>query len=344
MTGRSLALSRCLACARALPANAELEWLPVGRRVAFDAHRGRLWVICDWCAHWSLVPMDARWEAVEELEKESVDRGIVRVATENVALIALGSIQALRVGGAKLHEEAWWRFGQSFRGRHLRYRRITTAGGSIAAAGTVSGMAVLAMVPGALELAAFSWRKVAAAPENARRSGAEAALWFDRRVRYGAVAWRGAAHCAHCHDTLRQLKFQDRMRVTLDADGSVYIRCRTCDPAPDAGYRFGDDAGERLVRRILAYENQAGATDRQLADAVALIANGSVRSAMAGPLLVSNTPRERLVAVELVMTQRAEARALGQEIAELEARWRDEETIASIIDAELTPRPATRTP
>jgi len=34
--------------------------LGVGRRLAFDEWRGRVWVICPKCARWNLTPMDDR--------------------------------------------------------------------------------------------------------------------------------------------------------------------------------------------------------------------------------------------------------------------------------------------
>ncbi len=64
----------CFFCQRALPANDSLEQFPVGRRVAFDPERGRLWAVCPACARWNLAPIEERWEALEELEKLACDR------------------------------------------------------------------------------------------------------------------------------------------------------------------------------------------------------------------------------------------------------------------------------
>jgi hypothetical protein len=50
----------CLRCERALGTNAELPHLPVGRRVAFDAATGRLWVVCTRCGQWNLTPLEER--------------------------------------------------------------------------------------------------------------------------------------------------------------------------------------------------------------------------------------------------------------------------------------------
>src|SRR5512143_3170352 len=56
--------SRCFRCDRSLGKNGELAHLPVGRRIAFDSKKGRIWVICMRCDQWNLVPIEERWEAV----------------------------------------------------------------------------------------------------------------------------------------------------------------------------------------------------------------------------------------------------------------------------------------
>ena len=52
--------STCLYCTSDLGQNQVVEPMPVGRRVAFDAGNGRLWVICCACVKWNLVPFDSR--------------------------------------------------------------------------------------------------------------------------------------------------------------------------------------------------------------------------------------------------------------------------------------------
>ena len=59
----------CIYCSADLGANQALESFPVGRRVAFDAERGRLWAVCGRCGRWNLAPIEERWEAVDEAER-----------------------------------------------------------------------------------------------------------------------------------------------------------------------------------------------------------------------------------------------------------------------------------
>ena len=61
--------STCLFCRHPLGANGVLEHFPVGRRIAFDAAKGRLWVVCRHCTRWNLTPLEERWEAIEEAER-----------------------------------------------------------------------------------------------------------------------------------------------------------------------------------------------------------------------------------------------------------------------------------
>ena len=84
----------------------------MGRRVAYDPGRGRLWVICSTCKRWSLTPMEDRWEALEELEKLTTDKARLLSQTDNIALLRVGPLEVVRVGKAQLTEEAWWRYGR----------------------------------------------------------------------------------------------------------------------------------------------------------------------------------------------------------------------------------------
>src|SRR5690606_5727839 len=61
--------STCIFCNGALGTNEVLEDFPVGRRIAFDAARGRLWVVCRRCERWNLSPIEERWEAIEAAER-----------------------------------------------------------------------------------------------------------------------------------------------------------------------------------------------------------------------------------------------------------------------------------
>jgi hypothetical protein len=80
--------STCIFCHAALGAIEAIEHFPVGRRLAFDAARGRLWVVCPACGRWKLTPIEERWEAVEECERRF--RGtVLRRSTDQIGLARL---------------------------------------------------------------------------------------------------------------------------------------------------------------------------------------------------------------------------------------------------------------
>lgn len=332
-------LKHCLACAREFSKNAELEFLPTGRRVAFDPRRGRLWLVCGWCGHWSLLPIEDRWEAIEELETHARGQAVVLGSTDQVSLLSVGSIEAVRVGRAPAREEAWWRYGKVLRGRRLRYEVITRTGGWFAAAAvTTTVTAAVLMVP---DVAIFKWRSIKAVPGKARQAGAEVAKSFERWFRYGRIAWPGTTQCASCGHVLNGLHFRDRASLLVEPDGSVRVPCQRCE-GPEGWYLISRDEGENMLRRILAYENLAGATDAELRSAMQLIRAGGLDGS--DPLSLDQAERTKLIAVELLLSDRLEARALGLELADVERRWRSEEDVAAIIDRELTPLPKVITP
>jgi len=73
--------STCLFCNRPLGSNESIEHFPVGRRLAFDAAKGRLWVVCPSCERWNLTPLEERWEAIEE-ERQVVEVYRARLSLE----------------------------------------------------------------------------------------------------------------------------------------------------------------------------------------------------------------------------------------------------------------------
>ena len=134
----------CIYCKKPLDTNEVIESFPVGRRLAFDAARGRLWVVCRRCERWNLTPLEERWEAVEDCER--IFRGTrVRVSTGNIGLARHPEgLTLVRIGEPLRPEFAAWRYGDQF-GR--RRRTVAVYGGVVVAAAT--GLAVGGLVAGA---------------------------------------------------------------------------------------------------------------------------------------------------------------------------------------------------
>ena len=109
--------STCLHCHASLGTNESIEAFPVGRRLAFDAAKGRLWVICPACGRWNLTPLEERWEAVEDCEKQFREARR-RVTKGEIGLAHLPSgLRLVRIGAPAMPEMAAWRYGRVFHKR-----------------------------------------------------------------------------------------------------------------------------------------------------------------------------------------------------------------------------------
>ena len=143
--------STCLFCNQPLGTNSSLESFPVGRRLAFDAAKGRLWVVCRKCERWNLTPLDERWEAVEEAERLYRDTRR-RVATAEIGLARLGDgTELVRIGAPLRPEFAAWRYGDQF-GRRRNRAILLTGAGFAAVGGLIIGGATMG-----LSLGGFGW-------------------------------------------------------------------------------------------------------------------------------------------------------------------------------------------
>jgi len=331
--------TRCLVCHSLFPANEELEYFPRGRRIAFDPQRGRLWAVCTVCKRWTLTPIEDRWEALEELERGVTDRGKLLSQTDNISLMRLGDMDVVRVGRANLTEEAWWRYGRELRDRRDRAKRLTMAGSLGVGALVVGGWAT-----GAVGLfgAWFLWDRV---PDNVTN----AARW----MRFGSTAWRGSQNCPRCGHQFTHLEFKERSQILLFPEESagevgLYRGCPRCGADPETGlYLVGDEARTTL-RRMLAYHHFAGASEQRVRAATRLIEEVGSADRLTQILVkdgkrLGDLQRTGAIALEISSSESAEQRLLELELADLEAHWRREEELASIVDGELTPLPLLET-
>jgi len=137
--------STCLFCNEDLGKNEVVEQFPIGRRLAFDAAKGRLWVVCRKCERWNLTPIEERWEAIEECERIFSETRL-RASTDNIGLAKLREgLELVRIGSALRPEMAAWRYGDQF-GRRRRRHMIYTGAGVAA----VAGLVVLGPVTGVI--------------------------------------------------------------------------------------------------------------------------------------------------------------------------------------------------
>lgn len=331
--------TRCLVCATPFEPNEQLEYLPLGKRLAFDPGRGRLWAICRSCRRWSLTPIEERWEALEELDKLATDKARLLSQTDNIALLRSGPLEIVKVGRAQLTEEAWWRYGRELTARKRSWDKLgfagTVAAGAVVAGGWATGGMTLLGV----------WLIMGHGSETIR----DGARW----LRFGSDAWRGKAHCSKCGHLMRAVSYGERGSLGIFPGGSpgqieLVARCPRCGQYREGGLHLEGHEAERTLKRVLAYHHFAGASERRVVNATRLIQAAGSPQALARIVVkdgkrLGDLQRTGAIALEIAANESSEQALLELELAELEAHWRREEELASIVDGELTPLPMLET-
>ncbi len=344
--------STCLFCNQSLGANDTFETFPVGKRLAFDGAKGRLWVVCQHCERWNLSPLEERWEAIELAEQIYSDTRR-RVSTDNIGLAKLRDGTTLvRIGEALRPEFAAWRYGDQF-GRR-RNRQLLVAGLGVAAVGAVVAGGAIAGV----SVAAFG------------------GLYGN----IGRVLIHGRAETIVARIPMEDGTVLDVRRRHLgetslhaDADGQMVLdlRHKMLSDSSDYSsgrYRFVGRDAVRVAAVVVPKVNRFGAAKQGVADAVVEIENaggpdgylervarlsatytrgpnplnGRRRRRFAGGQMSTTTglfglPKAHRLALEMALHEEGERRALNGELEELERAWRDAEEVAAISDSLLVP-------
>lgn len=324
--------TRCLFCHGSFQENGQLAHMPRGRRIAYDPVQGRLWAVCDSCHRWNLAPIEEREAALYELERVARDYARPLGHTANITMMQADPLTLIRVGDADLVEQAWWRYGRELRKRKASYESRR----SRIAAYTFGAMAYVG------DLIGFT-------------DGDVAIDWDDTPVadilrwrRFGWAAWHGRETCPYCNSTLRALRYDLGWWVypLRGEDGrmGVGIPCQRCDPwTPEKVYELHGDVAENVLRRLLAYQNIGGASERRIVDAAKAIEHAGSAGEFT---LEAATNRQSLwkmgavgtIGLEIALNESVERRMLDLEVRALEFMWKKEEELARIIDQELTPR------
>lgn len=353
----------CLTCNRHLGRNEEIGAFPVGLRLAWDAGRGRLWVVCTACGGWNLSPLEERWEAIEQCERAF--RGThLRVSTDTIGLARLPSgLELIRVGRAPRAEVAAWRYGRKLLPPGLRGEKVR--GHAISGADRVLGSAFSA---------------AARLLPSLRRRG-DPATWLRIRADPGRVVH--AVELPSGGRALIRLRHLERAEL---------VRPERTEPwhlsvPHEAGLlRLASEQGLRTAGKLLAALNgswitaeqvrgairrldEAGDPDGYFARVAALALRtswGRLPDAPRGePILppgasdmerlalmltnrafwargaIGSDPRMSLprlpvvdrLALEMAAHEDSERAALEGELAELARAWREAEEIAQIADA-----------
>lgn len=313
--------STCIFCHASLGANPVIEPFPVGRRLAFDPARGRLWVVCMRCERWNLSPLDERWEAIEDCERKFRATRL-RLSTDNIGLARVADgVTLVRIGQPLRPELAAWRYGDQF-GRRRRFRVAQPGAGVTAIGATLAGGAAA----GGVALAITQWGR-------ALFYGSPSAIVARIPIGNGIVApvRRG---------DLERLAVRGGTTATDWALCVRYASSRSNTPPVE----LEGAAAQRAAAMLLPVVNRFGGSRAQIADAVRVLEEAvtplgvfALTVRQQDHALVLPLPVPVRLALEMAAHEERERRALEGELAELEREWREAEEIAEIADNLLLP-------
>jgi len=292
--------------------------LGVGRRLAFDEWRGRLWVVCSKCSRWNLTPLDDRLERIEVVARAARDAGRVVAATEQVALIRWERYDFVRVGKPLRVELATWRYGERMRTRQRERMKVVVPLTVVAI-----GLGIAANVAAGGGLGVFVW--------NLHRLVDQAYIGI---VGNRKVLLAEPPICAHC-GSLMQLRARhvQHARVVPDshAEVAVVLSCPKC--RREGAHLTGLDAVQ-VLRQGLTYLNVTRSGRRKAEDAARVVdqvggPDRLLHDVARRELTLRSLRPERRLALEMAVDERAE-------VEELERQWREAEESAEIADGTLS--------
>ena len=339
----------CIHCTSDLGRNEAFEAFPVGGRLAFDAAKGRLWVVCRSCDRWNLSPLEERWEAIEAMERRFRDSRL-RVSTDNVGLARLKEgVDLIRIGEPQRPEMAAWRYGDQFGRRRKRQMLIT--GAVVGSATAVLG----GMVAVGVSIASFAGIYANGGFWDALVNGRQS-------VSIGKIVLPDG----QLVDVQRKHARMSSLERGADG-GPLQLRLESVKRT----YLLTGDDAMKAAARLLPTVNRFGGSRVQVQDAVSLLEEvgdplrvltsvqqrvgakagderwGAGKSTWYGSndrsavkklpgTLHTLAPRDRL-ALEMALHEESERRAMDGELAALERAWAEAEEIAKISDDMFLP-------
>ena len=324
--------STCLFCHRSLGGNDLIEHFPVGRRLAFDSAKGRLWVVCAGCGQWNLTPLEERWEAVEECERR-YERARRRVSTDQIGLARVADrLDLVRIGSPLRPEFASWRYGDRFR---ARAGRAAIAGASVL--GVIAALTAVGFNVGAFMGSAGSLYYGVRKLLNRRSevAHAEAALKRLLERRLGLVKGQAGIYLIPGRDASSDWGLRiAAATATVDLYGSDALHtAHLVLPVTNP-----QGAWSRSVRRAVGYLEEAGDPRRFFATARDLAGRKDLATRA-----VHEYPAPIRLAVEMAAHEESERLAMQGDLATLEGAWREAEEIAAIADDMFLPSTVTTT-
>ena len=339
----------CIYCSADLGSNDSVEAFPVGRNLAFDAAKGRLWAVCGACARWNLALLEERWEAIEAAERLFAGSRL-RVQRENVGMAKLrGGTTLVRVGAALPGELAVWRYGGQLRARRSRSLKASAAATALGVGLALAGAAVTAAGAAA---ACFGYDALVKPALRRRRA--------NRVVHLAHPGTPGTAPVAirrwHVEDAyLRAAEGGDGVELHVPGvlEDRVPLFLGLTRVADARTLVLSGGVARAVLGRALVHVNERGATGRQVERAVAQLAGAGSPEGYMRRLAATEArlvdiratifckapvmPTEARLALEMALHEESERRALEGELRLLESAWREAEALATIADGLAAP-------
>jgi hypothetical protein len=331
-----------------------VEEFPVGRRLAFDPARGRLWVLCSGCRQWNLSPLEERWEALESLERISRDTR-ARYSTGEISLVRHPEgLDLVRVGQPELPEYAAWRYGTELvrrRRQHLMVSGVVVTGaGAVIIAGATGALVVGStwMAFNAVNFSIGLYRNVLRTRARVTLPDGGTALLKERHAQAAALGDDGDRW--HLRFPYVDAAAVAGARGLRNAAGSTRLK-------DDPVAVLEGEAAARAAGKILPALNKSGGSSTTVRDATRFVEEtGSTDAAFRRALVTRSSawrdataqwssparaltrlPDPVRLGLEMAAHEETERRALEGELAALEAEWKAAEEIAAIADDLLIP-------
>ena len=329
----------CLYCNNVLGTNEVIETFPVGRRLAFDQSKGRLWVVCRKCEKWNLSPLEERWEAIESCERLFHDAR-KRVSTDNIGLARLAEgLELVRIGEPQRPEFAAWRYGDQFGRRRTRAILIgvgaAAVGGGLLIAGATAGIlsgggyGIYQGISSLYEVARKKRRLAVVTAPNGQKLTVRGEHADKTRIILGDPRMEGWSLDLHHKDGRIRLEGEHARRATALIMPKINVGGASRDKVQTAVNRIESSGDPERFLQWLALSptsTEPASWNRW----------GSRRSRWGGkqptPGALSRLPLETRLAIEMAVNEENERRALEGELALLELEWKEAEEIAGIAD------------
>jgi hypothetical protein len=327
-------------CNRPLGENQVVEHFPIGRRLAFDSDKGRLWVVCKKCERWNLSPIEERWEAIEECERSY--HGIrTRVSTDNVGLARhREGLELVRIGTPLRPEFAAWRYGDQFGRRRKKAIMMGVGAGAVLGTVAIAGVA----------------------------TGAISGVFLGQFGNFFNIYRNGRVLVKVQEEDGKVLKLKqpdlDKAKIISSGEGSDWIIELKKGKKER---RWEGEEGLAMANRIIPAINRSGAKKSTVQEAVKEIeeaghpmeylrlaslegrgSEGNLWTRGEGdgswkPIkekhmgLIQRLPSHSRLALEMALHEEQERRALEGELRTLKSAWQHAEEIAAISDSLLLP-------